>query len=168
MINCDKICWDLVEEAARENRCRLSYEEKCSAAGLGLAFGLAVYESGQGNQYSFLKECMEKAIKLSLKNDNKYKRVESTYALDKEIICEDGAVNGHNFFPTKEISVEKAVLFHEFENSLLKKEGEVWKLLVAGFGLQEVVEELDTSAQFVEQIKNQIWCKYKEQCINCI
>lgn len=161
----DKICWDLVEEAAKESRCRLSYEEKCSAAGLGLAFGLAVYESRQGNQYSFLKECMEKAIKLSLKNDNEYRRVESTYSLDKEIICKGGVVNGHNFFPAKEMSVEQAVLFHEFEESLLQKEGEIWELLMAGFELLEVAEELDASVQFVQHIKTRIWCKYKEHCI---
>lgn len=84
----DAIYWGHCRGNCPEKSRKMSFEEKCSAAGLGLAYGLAMYEKKLGRQHLFLITCMEEAIVLSYKKNNRRKRIESDYSLDKGIIYE--------------------------------------------------------------------------------
>lgn len=161
----DAIYWGLVEETALRNPCKMSFEEKCSAAGLGLAYGLAMYEKKLGRQHLFLITCMEEAIVLSYKKNNRRKRIESDYSLDKGIIYEGSLLNGHGYFADRKVNIESIVLFHDFEDALLGSEVEIWKLMLDGLDLQEIAGYLNVPIHFVKDIASKIERKYKEYCI---
>lgn len=118
--------WELVEETSKKSNARFPYEEKCSAAGLGLAYALDTYSIAMGRQYPYFIECMNSAIEAARKRSNEYRRIESEFSLDKPFYDEKGNVStGRDFIPMRAMSVEQRVLWKEFYNDLTKEEQEI-------------------------------------------
>lgn len=114
MYDWQEYCWMLVEEAARESECRLPFDERCSAAALGLAYGIQTYTSADGEEILYLKACMKEAIEETKKKQSSCKKIESDYSLNKEYYTDNGSVTGHDFIPHPAKSPEHWVLFRDF------------------------------------------------------
>lgn len=127
--------WELVKDVSKKNKAHFSYEEKCSAAGLGLAYAIDSYRPAMGRQLPYFIECMNLMIEASRKKSNEYRRIESDFSLDKSLFNENGVEStAHDFLLKEMLDVEKSVMLREFCRELTEDE---WDAM-SGYRIRDI------------------------------
>lgn len=148
--------WNMIEEASRKSRAAIPFEEKCSACGLGFAFGCKAYKRKDGSQYAFIERCMEEAIELEREKRGAWMRVESEYSLDKRLGNDRDSASGHDFFAGRPHLLEDIMIFREFMESLPECEGKILKEILRGFDEREIMEDMRLSEKELEDAMRNI------------
>lgn len=166
MIYLEQYWRQLIIDIMEESQVKLIWEEKYSAAGLGLAYARCTYTPKRGLEYFYIRNCILQALEFAGKKQNVHKKIESDLSMDKKWKTENGTCTYGEFLAAKCKSVEDYVIFNLFLESLENSERYVARMLLRGYSLSEIAEKKQYETEELEKITQSIvqqWKSYYDE-----